>query len=78
MLGSAPSQKRYIRNANISSVNAENKQHLKISIVENVSRACKNIYRKYKLCVSCSECPLPACHPLTERIGCVHFHYIVA
>lgn len=49
MLGSALSRKRDIRNAKNGSVNAKNK-HLKISNVEKVSRACKNVYRKYKLC----------------------------
>lgn len=46
MLDCAFPWKSYIRNEKISSVNAKNKQHLKINIVENVSKVCKNVYRK--------------------------------
>lgn len=74
-------RKKYIRNEKISSVSAKNKQHLKINIVDNVSRACKNVYRKYKLL--CKLFWIPITCLLTswqssECIGYVHFQYIVA
>lgn len=48
MLDCASPQGSYITNEKNSSVNAKNK-HVKINIVENASRTCKNVNRKYKL-----------------------------